>query len=53
MSTPSSGFAGSVPPHSFVTVGKTSISEATACSVRPAGIFPGQRAMNGSRTPPS
>ena len=53
MSLPSMGSGGSPAPTIFATVGSTSMVMAGSVMTAPAGMTPGQRARNGSRTPPS
>ena len=53
MSLPSIVCFGSSAPISFATVGSTSMVMAGSSCTEPAGICPGQRATNGTRTPPS
>ena len=48
-----SACAGNSAPASLASVGRMSMVMAGSRQTLPAGIFPGQRAMNGSRTPPS
>jgi hypothetical protein len=53
MSMPSNLAGGSGAPQSFAMVGKRSMVEAIPSLVLPRLIRPGQRARNGTRTPPS
>ena len=46
-------WSGKVAPISFARVGSKSMLIARSSLTRPAGMWPGQRAMNGTRVPPS
>ena len=45
--------SGTSPPASLVSVGSRSMPVMASSDSVPAGIVPGQRATNGTRTPPS
>ena len=53
MSSPSIGRSGSGAPTRRAIVGRTSIVMAGSRTTVPGGMRPGQRATNGTRTPPS